>query len=333
MSAVAEGGLALFLVILVTNFVSAQLGELVPEGKSAPYREHMFGAARVFVTILVVAFVYGPRFRPGHTAGQAASSVLASFPPVLLRVRLSPASLLLLGFHLSQVWWVLSTEGWSLSDPRFLRCADWTSVFWAPVFEEVLFRVAVLYVILHRSHGNAIFAILGSATIFAAIHVPNVLSGTVSQYALTQMVVAILVGSVYSLLFAGGGSLLEVTLLHIANNLAAVAWMSRDDHIAIAQHSTSSGSSGSSGSLPEGFKSCQAQVSTQLLLALNLLLVAYTAAGFLAWRHLSALIAPIAADSADAGAVVGKFRRLHPIVYGDSPPPVAAIAEERSKTQ
>jgi hypothetical protein len=194
---------------------------------------------------------------------------------------------------------------------------------WAPLFEEAVFRVVIFYVVLQRSGGNVGLACLASACTFGGIHVANVLAAAGGgaaglpadvAYAWLQVVTGAVCGAAWVLVFARTGSFGAVALLHAANNAAAVAWMGARalaaagegkgvDAAACAASAWGPEDGGDGGG---GGYLLVASVALQLGL--------YAHAAWSAWGGLYGEL--VGAAGAGGEAVVGRFRALHPVVYG-----------------
>ena len=178
------------------------------------------GAAQALAPALLLLLLYGRRLEGLAAAPARALSALCAAPR-----RAAPLLLLLL--HSAQF-----AASAAAAAPRPLRCASLATVVWGPIFEELCYRVVVFYVALHRSGGDLPFAALTSAALFAAVHLANVAAAGArapgSALAWMQVAAAAGFGGTFSLLFAASGSVVEVALLHIANNAAAVAFWARE---------------------------------------------------------------------------------------------------------
>lgn len=272
---------ALFSVVLAIFFGGAAKAVTINFGVNA------IGFSQALAPILVLSFVYGYRFgSPLNALKAVAASLFPSRnPPRLLLLHLLQLLILILS-------WPTKLEIDSSS--QLLSCASSTSILWAPAFEEITFRLVAFYVTLNRSGGNVHFAALVSACLFGAIHIANVYAtGAVSLYAWLQVIQASVAGWTWTLLFVKSGSVMDTILLHAANNLVAVVYLSRE---------VSSGVS----------KTCSDAMSstfiTQALLASILLQVStYLLESLFLWTSIERL-----ASNADG---VLKLRELHPIMY------------------
>ena len=196
-------------------------------------------------------------------------------------------------------------------------CGGANPMFWAPAWEELVFRFIIFYLVLQRSHGNVPFACAASALAFAAIHMGNILApgsqaAENTLFALLQCSFAVVCGLVYALTFAATGSLGAVTLLHALNNAIAVAWMSvipSDAGIV-----------------------CKTQWSTGFSWALVVSLCVYMATASAAYRAVGKLtvashppikdkndgrLESLASENALKGSssLASSFAALHPLVY------------------
>jgi membrane protease YdiL (CAAX protease family) len=136
-----------------------------------------------------------------------------------------------------------------------LRCGSPAAVIWNPIVEELMFRYAVMLVVMQRAGGDARFGCVVSTCMWGAIHAGNLLTAqpaavagaedsvvadvglittlqvnaTVDYQAVkahmisAQILLAWISGSAYSLLFVTNGIAPSV-LLHVTNNLVAVLW-------------------------------------------------------------------------------------------------------------
>jgi len=278
---------ALFSVVLSIFFGGAAKALTINFGVNA------IGFSQALAPILVLTLVYGYRFgSPLNALKAVAASLFPSRnPPRLLLLHLLQLLILILS-------WPTKLDFFSSavidSSSQLLSCASSTSILWAPAFEEITFRLVAFYVTLNRSGGNVHFAALVSACLFGAIHIANVYAtGAVSLYAWLQVIQASVAGWTWTLVFVKSGSVMDTILLHAANNLVAVVYLSRE---------VSSGAS----------KTCSNALSstfiTQALLASILLQVStYLLESLFSWTSIERL-----ASNADG---VLKLRELHPIMY------------------
>jgi len=220
-AAAAEGLGSLCAAVLCSGAAkSAVLGLPLPPA----LQEHAACAAQAAGVLGVLLLAYGPRFYSRGPWLSSCSSVAAAlWRSLTQRGLLSLEGGLLLCFHAATVAALALQLG---SVPTLFSCATATQLLYAPLLEELLFRVLIFYVCLHRTGGDALFAGAASSAIFAAIHSPNVLSAAPgsSGYVALQVAAAAACGATFTALFAARGSLLELLLLHCANNVAATAW-------------------------------------------------------------------------------------------------------------
>jgi hypothetical protein len=237
--------------------------------------------------LAVLALVYGARFR------------LSALPRLLLPRLAAPsrAAAAILLLHAAQaacaLLWPLppadaDADAGASAAAAALPCASAASVAWAPLFEELTFRVVAFYVALLRARGDLPFAVLASTALFGAMHVANVVSsGGASTVAWLQVPAATAFGATWALVFAASGSAAEVVALHAANNAAAVAFLSR---------AVRSGTAADCGA-------AMLLAPPELLASLSLQAAVYAWAAHAAWVELASL------------AAAGEVRRQHALVY------------------
>ena len=278
---------ALFSVVLAIFIGGAAKAITINVGMDA------IGFAQSLSPILVLSLVYGSRFGSPIRAlmGTGVSLLPSRHPPRLLWVHLLQLLILLLSWPTKKDFATLSMMDTS---SQILSCASTTSIVWAPAFEEITFRFVAFYVTLNRSGGDLPFAALVSACLFGAIHIANVYAtGAMSLYAWLQVLQASIAGWTWTLVFVRTGSIMDTILLHAANNLVAVVYLSREV------------SSGASKTCSDAMSSTF--ISQALLASLLLQVSAYLIESLLSWSSLQAI-----ASNAD-GAL--SLRELHPIMY------------------
>jgi membrane protease YdiL (CAAX protease family) len=179
--------------------------------------------------------------------------------------------------HALQLLWL--TTGNTSSFSTLMRCGHVGSAVWTPIVEELIFRYIVFNVVLQRSGGNLSFAVLTSSCLFGALHLQGLWQGSLTIFSCVTALTGLVVGLVYTLLFATTGSLPSVVMLHILNNAVAIAWLSRSS-------------------------TCSQEIDTAL--AGNLLLQLFLTMGcsWYLWASLQRQIAN------------GSFKKIHPLVYG-----------------
>jgi hypothetical protein len=308
--AAAEGFLAFMCCIYAVAVVKAVGLAAVPGDAQAritgALAHHAAGAASVASASLVLTLLYAARLRPRMPYTSAVLDVGASLASTLSPRPLPAATLGLLALHGLQgaVLLLLTAraqggEGLRGSLTRLSACGDATQLAWAPLFEELTFRVIIFSLVLQRAGGDLSAAVLIVASLFAAIHLPNALGsgGAALAYVGLQVGSAAAVGLYLTAAFAASGSLLEVLLLHVANNVVAVAWQGWEAEAA-----------GGCAALPHA--------SLSLAVASAATAAVYAAAGAATWRALAArtAVGGEGGEGADGGAPT--FRRNHPIVYG-----------------
>jgi membrane protease YdiL (CAAX protease family) len=243
----------------------------------------------------VLVLVYGARFR------------LSALPRLLLLPRLSRPAAAILLLHAAQaacaLLWPLPAGAPASGDDGSggrLACASAASVAWAPLFEELAFRVVAFYVALLRARGDLPFAVIASTALFGAMHVANVISsGGASLVAWLQVPAATAFGAAWALVFAASGSAAEVVALHAANNAAAMAFLGR---------AVRAGSAADCGA-------AMLLAPPELLASLALQAAVYAWAAHAAWLELARL--------ADAGEVPAR----HALVYAPARDGDAADAD------
>lgn len=307
--AAAEGFLVFMCCIYAVAVVKAVGLAAVPADVQArvtgALAHHVTGAASVASAGLVLTLLYAARLRPRLPYASAVVDVGSSLARTLRPRPLPAATLGLLGLHALQgaVLLLLTAraeggEGLRGSLARLSACGDATQLAWTPLFEELTFRVITFSLVLQRAGGDVGAAVLIVASLFAAIHLPNALGsgsagGAALAYVGLQVGTAASVGLYLTAAYAASGSLLEVLLLHVANNVVAVAWQGWE----------------------AGGGGCEAlpRASPSLAVASALTAAVYAAAGAATWRALAARTAA-GGEGEEGGAPT--FRSTHPIVYG-----------------
>lgn len=288
--------------MMVCLFAASSAKSLMIDRVAADVLPDVAGAAQVIAVALVLVVLYGQRWRPAVSVTSAWAGNAIDFAKSLIP-SITSETLLLLAFHLAQVVVVYFMSGSSPDASQLLSCGSTTSLLWAPLIEELIFRVVLFYVVLQRSGGRVGLACLASACTFGAIHVANVYATGGSLYGWLQVAAGVSCGAAWTLAYATTGSLSLVAALHSANNLAAVAWMSLKVGTGQAD-------------------SCEDQAfSLELLVSLMLQVGLYMAASWALWGRLHRLTTAApelpgnAAEVASASPSPGSFRSLHPLVY------------------
>jgi membrane protease YdiL (CAAX protease family) len=304
-----------FLAMMCCLFAASGAKSMVIDVVDASVLPDAAGLLQFLSAVLVLACIYGPRLRPRASSPPAAwGSVLAALARSFLPVFVWEAGMLF-ALHGIQVaaaaaWSSSSSSSSSssfLSLEELFACGGRPSLLWAPLFEEAVFRAVLFYVVLQRSGGSVGLACLASACTFAAIHVANVWSTGGGPYSWLQVVAGAATGAAWSGIFACTGSLALVTALHAANNMAAVAWMSRG-----LADGVEGGCASTDASLP-------------LIAGVGLLVGAATAATLASWRRLHFLTNdPVEVER-------GTFKKLHPVVYGAGGADGGEAEEEKEK--
>lgn len=174
-------------------------------------------------------------------------------------------------------------------------CFAATPLLWGVLWEELVYRGIVFYIVLQRSGGRVRFTALVTAVVFGAVHIGAIVKQRAdTPLVLVQCAGAVLFGVTYSLLFAASGSLGNTVLAHAANNAVALVWMAVDP------------------SAPAGSPACAPRFSTALAGSVGAQAVVYLAAAGLAYRALAGRLA----TPAGAGGASNAFREAHPVVFG-----------------
>lgn len=285
---------------------------------------HASGLAQCLSAVAVLVGVYGKRLRPNLSFAAAAGSVSSSLTHCF-RLSLSPLSCFLLVAIATQcaatVWVTPGYVGMLAHTHGVLPCGDATQLVWAPIFEELAFRVVVFSLVLQRTGGDVRTTVLITVGLFAGVHIPNAFSAWASaqaaprSYVALQVLAAVAVGSYLCCAYALSGSVVEVSLLHAANNLAALVWIGRD---AVLSAGKGDGHSDHAGQ-------CRPQVTGELLVGLCAQVALYAVATSVAWgqvqqhtvglQQVQARVGEGQTTGARANAVPA-FKAAHPIVYG-----------------
>lgn len=286
--------------------------------------ENLEGIAQIVAIVAAFLLLYGNRFRSSN--GDVAS-LLRTLKPSFSQ----DAFLLLITHVLLGILVLASTNGFpethsepfqAMNYPEAVACATPSSVIWGPIMEEVIFRLAIFYVVLHRSGGDVVFAVLLSAGLFGAIHLGNVVTAyrqskadeelisfevsghgnylesllenqNISSllYTMFQVLGGLGVGIVYTLIFTVTGSITTVILLHMANNFTAVITIVRNAALSIV-----------SGQASKMTNLCQPRVSTAVLLVMVISVGVYIATARRCWNKL-VLIMSESLSSEDSRAI------------------------------
>lgn len=274
--------------------------------------ENLEGIAQIVAIVAAFLLLYGNRFRSSN--GDVAS-LLRTLKPSFSQ----DAFLLLITHVLLGILVLASTNGFpethsepfqAMNYPEAVACATPSSVIWGPIMEEVIFRLAIFYVVLHRSGGDVVFAVLLSAGLFGAIHLGNVVTAyrqskadeelisfevsghgnylesllenqNISSllYTMFQVLGGLGVGIVYTLIFTVTGSITTVILLHMANNFTAVITIVRNAALSIV-----------SGQASKMTNLCQPRVSTAVLLVMVISVGVYIATARRCWNKLVSIV-------------------------------------------
>lgn len=271
----------------------------------SPVEENVGGFTHLVSCALIFCTLYGPRLFPASRFPLLPALDALVVRPTGWRVAsLSLPGFFLLAFHAASIlglgWW----SGWGVASPTLWACANPSALLWAPLYEELLFRAALFSLALHKGGGDVPLALALSTGAFAAMHAPNALTNPGGDwvYVGLQVVGAGVCGGAWGAMYARTGSLLEVTLLHAANNAAAVAWL------------------GAAGGGSCALASPPPSSRTPALLSLGLQTLLYTAAGVMAWRGLERDLGEGGGEGGEGGKGEGRgwqaFKDKHWLVYG-----------------
>jgi membrane protease YdiL (CAAX protease family) len=181
---------------------------------------------------------------------------------------------------------------------QIISCGSTTSILWAPLFEEIAFRLVAFYIALQRSGGDVTFAAINSACLFGAIHIANVYAtGATSLYAWMQVAQAAIVGFTWTLMFAKNGCLFDTIVLHSINNFIAIVYLSQQVSSGVSKNCTEAISSTS--------------ISYTLVASLLCQVFAYSLEAVFSWSFLEKL-------AIEKNGIV-LLRKLHPIMYQSKP--------------
>jgi membrane protease YdiL (CAAX protease family) len=183
----------------------------------APSADRAVVVATSFFGLSAATYLlYGRRLR---LAGRATWSSLLSWRPTGRMSALVAAQVALLAGYIAAAM---------LRDASPFACWNVADLLWGVLYEEALYRVALLYVTLQRSGGAASFAAATSAAAFAAVHAGALLFAAAPPPLLLgslQVALAAAAGNAYAFEVAATGSIGVVIAAHILNNGAALTWL------------------------------------------------------------------------------------------------------------
>lgn len=318
-----------FFAMMVCLFsISYTKSVLIDNVSSSVYADDTIGTAQIGSLILLTVLLYGRRWR-NYTLSptQAWISVSKGFFLSFLRV---PSLALVWEWLFLVVLYLVQTFTFgyflhqTLSSPadtpsnstvsspslgltelfdKLMTCRTSTSLVWAPIIEELIFRVVQFYVVLHRSGGNVGLACMINACTFGAIHLSNIYYNVENIYSWLQMFGGVLCGTAWTLLYAITGSIPLVILLHILNNVSAIAWLGYNISI-------------------DGNRMCSDTVFTlELLVSMTIQIGVYIMVILACWRRLYSLIHSHDRSHSEkyktsySVPLWYNFKKLHPILY------------------
>mmetsp|Transcript_7660 Transcript_7660/g.10576 ORF Transcript_7660/g.10576 Transcript_7660/m.10576 type:complete len:288 (-) Transcript_7660:2-865(-) len=129
--------------------------------------------------------------------------------------------LLMIGMQLYLKRWIFSLENFysSASNPTISYSRVATLLLFTPIQEEFIFRGYLFFLLLNRLSDTR-KSVIWSNIVFGIFHIVNAFGGSHSGlYVALQILLAVMIGTVFGLRFAVTNSIWECVLLHMLNNV------------------------------------------------------------------------------------------------------------------